>query len=111
MVLPRILDRLSTTKRTYDSQSRFQIDLNTEKFLLNAVSFEKMNKIWTFVSGTPFVVTAPNKPYTHVVLIYWGISLIAALALSWFASKRIYKPISKIMDLFKDGKLNLRRLI
>lgn len=104
-LLPRIMEQLGSTKRTYDSQSRFQIRADHEQFLMNAVSFEKMNRIWTFVTGTPSSkVTAPNSAYTHVVVVYWIVSLIAALGLSWFASNRFYQPFRKVMDLVRDGK-------
>ncbi|KAF9117144.1 hypothetical protein BGX30_005710 [Mortierella sp. GBA39] len=104
-LLPRIMEQLGSTKRTYDSQSRFQIRADHEQFLMNAVSFEKMNRIWTFVTGTPSSkVTAPNSAYTHVVVVYWMVSLIAALGLSWFASNRFYQPFRKVMDLVRDGK-------
>ncbi|GIO67205.1 AraC family transcriptional regulator [Paenibacillus cookii] len=104
-VMPRILEKLRTVKRTYDTQMHFQLPVKNDKLLVSVLSFEKMGGIWTFVSGTPSsAVTAPTGPYRHVVVVYWIGSLFVALALSWFASNRIYRPIRKIVDLFKEGK-------
>ncbi|MWV46074.1 helix-turn-helix domain-containing protein [Paenibacillus sp. HJL G12] len=104
-VIPDIQEVMSTTKRSYDTQMHFQLPMKNDKLLVSALSFEKMGGIWTFVSGTPSsAITAPTGPYRHVVLTYWGVSLLLALALSWFASKRMYRPIRRMVDLFKEGK-------
>ncbi|GIO32621.1 HTH-type transcriptional regulator YesS [Paenibacillus albilobatus] len=104
-VMPSILEKLTETTRSYDTQLHFQLPLKNDKLLVSALSFEKMGGIWTFVSGTPSsAITAPTGPYRHVVIVYWIGSLCVALALSWFASNRMYRPIRKIVDLFKEGK-------
>ncbi|MDR0267319.1 MAG: AraC family transcriptional regulator [Paenibacillus sp.] len=104
-VIPDIQGVLNTIKRSYDTQSHFQLPIEDDKLLVSTVSFEKMGGIWTFVSGTPSsAITAPTGPYKHVVLVYWGVSLLLALALSWFASKRMYRPIGWMVDLFREGK-------
>ncbi|MGN7359774.1 AraC family transcriptional regulator [Paenibacillus sp. SAF-054] len=104
-VIPEIQEVLSTTKRSYDTQTHFQLPVKNDKLLVSALSFEKMGGIWTFVSSTPSsAITAPTGPYRHVVMTYWGVSLLLALALSWFASKRMYRPIRRMVDLFQEGK-------
>lgn len=104
-VLPRIQEYLSTNNRSYNSQFHFQLRVNNDVLLMNTLSFSKMGSIWTYVSGTPSsAITAPTQPYKQVVLIYWAISLLIALGLSWFASQRMYKPIRKIVDMFKEEK-------
>lgn len=104
-VLSNIQEMLSATKRSYDTQSHFQLPIKDDNLLVSTISFEKMGGIWTFVSGTPSsAITAPTGPYKHVVIIYWIGSLCLALALSWFASNRMYKPIRRIVDLFREGK-------
>ncbi|MCJ8012139.1 AraC family transcriptional regulator [Paenibacillus sp. KQZ6P-2] len=104
-VIPDIQEVLSTTKRSYNTQTHFQLPVENDKLLVSSVSFEKMGGIWTFVSGTPSsAITAPTGTYKHVVLTYWGVSLLLALALSWFASKSMYRPIRRMVDLFKEGK-------
>lgn len=105
-VLPRVQELLGTSSReSYDSKSNFQLTVNNSTLLMNSQTFSKMGSVWTYVSGTPSsAITAPTQPYTHVVLIYWEVSLLIALVLSWFASNRMYQPIRKIMDMFKEGK-------
>lgn len=71
-----------------------------DSLLVNTVSFEKMGGTWTYIAGTPLsVITAPTRPYTHVVLVLWGFALLAALALSWFASRRMYRPIRRVVTM------------
>lgn len=103
--LPLISEQLAASKPTYDSESQFQVPMPSDKLIVNTVSFEKMSGIWTVVSGTPTsAITAPIAPFTQMMFIYWGIIIIAALALSWYASRRMSRPIRKIMDLFGVGK-------
>ncbi|WP_169090665.1 AraC family transcriptional regulator [Paenibacillus sp. PL91] len=103
--LPRIQEFLSANGRSYDSEFHFQLPVDNDVMLMNTLSFWKLGSIWTYVSGTPAsAITAPNQPYKQVVLIYWAISLLIALGVSWFASHRMYKPIRKIVDLFKEEK-------
>ncbi|MFX3635901.1 MAG: AraC family transcriptional regulator [Candidatus Pristimantibacillus sp.] len=104
-VLPLIQEQLNTNSRSYDSQLHFQLTVNNDRFLMNTLSFSKMGSNWTYVSGTPSsAITAPTQPYKQVVMIYWVISLLAALMLSWFTSHRMYMPIRKIVDMFKEEK-------
>lgn len=103
--LPRIQEFLSANGRSYDSEFHFRLPVDNDVMLMNTLSFWKLGSIWTYVSGTPAsAITAPNQPYKQVVLIYWAISLLIALGVSWFASHRMYKPIRKIVDLFKEEK-------
>jgi AraC-like DNA-binding protein len=103
--LPSIQEFLSANGRSYDSEFHFRLPVDNDVMLMNTLSFWKLGSIWTYVSGTPAsAITAPNQPYKQVVLIYWAISLLIALGVSWFASHRMYKPIRKIVDLFKEEK-------
>ncbi|OBZ11389.1 helix-turn-helix transcriptional regulator [Bacillus sp. FJAT-26390] len=103
--LPGIQKFLSENVRSYDSEFHFRLPVDNDVMLMNTLSFWKLGSIWTYVSGTPAsAITAPNQPYKQVVLIYWAISLLIALGVSWFASHRMYKPIRKIVDLFKEEK-------
>ena len=59
-----------------------------------------MQQSWTYVSGTPqSKIIAPTKPYTHIILICFAFALAASLAVSWFASKSMYRPISKMLNM------------
>lgn len=78
----------------------WEVPLNGDTLLVNAVTFEKLGSSWTFVSGTPrSVITAPTQAYTHIILICFSVVLVAALALSWYATRRIYNPIRRVMDM------------
>lgn len=71
-----------------------------DTLLMNTVALEKMGSKWTFLSATPqSIITAPTRPYTHILIVCWVFAVLAALALSWFASHRIYRPIRRVMNL------------
>lgn len=79
---------------------RLKVPVDQDVLLVNTVQFEKMQQNWTYVSGTPqSKIIAPTKPYTHIILICFAFALAASLAVSWFASKSMYRPISKMLNM------------
>lgn len=77
-----------------------KVPLDQDTLLMNTVTLEKMGGKWTYLSATPqSIITAPTRPYTHILIVCWIFAVLAALALSWFASHRMYRPIRRMMNL------------
>ncbi|MFH5181814.1 helix-turn-helix domain-containing protein [Paenibacillus sp. TAB 01] len=73
-----------------------------------SVSFYPMKRIghiWTLATAAPLEqMTEPVKQLSRVI-IYTGLTgLLLALLLSWFASRKLYQPIRKLVLLFKSGR-------
>ncbi|NMM54681.1 helix-turn-helix transcriptional regulator [Paenibacillus aquistagni] len=82
------------------SHQRMRVPIDDDVLLVNTVQFEKMQSIWTYVSGTPqSMITAPTKPYTHIILMCFAFALAGSLGVSWYASKSMYRPIRKMLNL------------
>jgi|GEM_PF-1373967 len=87
------------------NQLRMQVRIPQDVLLVNTVQFEKMQRQWTYVSGTPqSAIIAPTKPYTHIILICFAFALAASLAISWYASKSMYRPIRKMLHMIGGDK-------
>ncbi|WP_106766486.1 helix-turn-helix domain-containing protein [Paenibacillus faecalis] len=98
--LDEIRSSLTETEVDNGGPRGWELPLNGDTLLVNAVTFEKLGSSWTFVSGTSrSVITAPTQAYTHIILICFIVVLIAALVLSWYATRRIYNPIRRVMDM------------
>lgn len=75
------------------------------------VSFGNLNRLgfsWYYVTAAP--LSQLVKPVVVLSRAIWAISglgLAAAFILSWVASRRLYKPIHRLVDLFAEtGKHN-----
>lgn len=68
-------------------------------------SFNRLGTAWTFISAAP--LTSITKPVTFISQLIIGLNLLVLLlagTLSWFASRRLYSPIEKLIH-----KLNIHR--
>ncbi|WP_195574824.1 helix-turn-helix domain-containing protein [Paenibacillus sp. 1001270B_150601_E10] len=91
--------KLQSDEQTMN-HSRMKIPIGQDVLLVNTVTFEKMQSQWTYVSGTPqSMIIAPTKPYTHIILICFAFALVASLGVSWYASKSMYRPIRKMLNM------------
>ncbi|OMF03888.1 hypothetical protein BK129_21390 [Paenibacillus amylolyticus] len=73
-----------------------------------SVSYGSLSRIdseWTYVSAAPLTsVTSPVKLVSKIIVIASAGSLILGLLLSWFASRRIYSPIARMLHLLTPGR-------
>ncbi|MCQ6558867.1 helix-turn-helix domain-containing protein [Paenibacillus mendelii] len=59
---------------------------------------------WKYVVATPLSkLTSPVILVTKLGLAFSFIGLLAAIVLSWFASRRIYRPVKHLVGLFKEN--------
>ncbi|MEK4113378.1 AraC-like DNA-binding protein/HAMP domain-containing protein [Paenibacillus sp. DS2363] len=73
-----------------------------------SVSYGSLSRIdsdWTYVSAAPLTsVTSPVKLVSKIIVIASAGSLILGLLLSWFASRRIYSPVARMLHLLTPGR-------
>lgn len=63
-------------------------------------TLDRIDSAWTYVSAAPLnAVTSPVKLLSKIMVAASAGSLILGLILSWFASRRIYSPIARMMHL------------
>jgi len=86
----------------------------TASFLLRygsetySVSYGPMSRVdsdWTYVSAAPMSsVTAPLKQVSTFILLLSVAGLLLGLVLSWYASRRIYSPVARMLGLLVPSR-------
>ncbi|THF77741.1 helix-turn-helix domain-containing protein [Cohnella fermenti] len=76
------------------------------------VSFGKIERLgstWTFVSLVPLTaITEPVRVISQVILWISAIGLLLATLLSWLASRQLYSPVKRLVQVIageKDGSI------
>lgn len=73
-----------------------------------SVSLGQLSRLgndWVYVSATPLsAITAPVNAMSRMIVAVSAFGLALALLLAWFASKRIYNPIRRLVGLFHFAK-------
>ncbi|WP_409344558.1 AraC family transcriptional regulator [Paenibacillus sp. MBLB4367] len=91
-------------KEGHDSNT-FVMEWGGESY---SVSYGKMAFLvstFTYISATPLSnITAPFNSMSTSIIVISCIGLLAALLLAWFASRRIYDPIGRLMRLIEGDK-------
>ncbi|MEK4364231.1 AraC family transcriptional regulator [Paenibacillus sp. FSL M8-0212] len=100
----------------FEQQLKEEVALNagSRSFLFRyedqtySVSYGSLSRIdsdWTYVSAAPLTsVTSPVKLVSKIIVIASIGSLILGLLLSWFASRRIYSPVARMLHLLTPGR-------
>ncbi|WP_240419501.1 AraC family transcriptional regulator [Paenibacillus periandrae] len=114
---PAQIEASSSADQKLAQQIRSRIiqeKLGEHTFILEAdhrqysVSYGKIAKLggrWTVVSATPLSqITVPVTSMSRFILTISGIGLLIGLLLSWFASQRLYAPISRLKRMFEAGR-------
>lgn len=67
--------------------------------------FNRMGQKWVYISAAPLSsITAPVVSISKWILIISFSSLLIALLLSWFVSRRIYHPVQRLLTLLSGEK-------
>ncbi len=94
-----------------NEEIRQQVDLSQDSGSLlytfegttYSVSYGKINRIdsdWVYVSAAPVTdITAPMLSVSKGVVFMSATGLLLAIVLSWFASRRIYTPVERLLTL------------
>lgn len=73
-----------------------------------SVSYGTMNRIsseWTYVSAAPITaITSPIIAVSNTIIMVSATGLLLAMLLSWVASRRVYSPIERLINLLSGTK-------
>ncbi|MDK8192025.1 AraC family transcriptional regulator [Paenibacillus sp. UMB7766-LJ446] len=87
-----------------DSHS-FLFKYEDETYSVSYGSLSRIDSDWTYVSAAPLTsVTSPVKLVSKIIVIASAGSLLLGLVLSWFASRRIYSPVARMLHLLTPGR-------
>lgn len=74
------------------------------------VSYGAINRLdtdWVYISAAPLsAITAPIIFASKVIVIISAVMLLAALGMSWLASRRIYLPLEKLIRLLPRSRMD-----
>ncbi|MDR6725058.1 AraC-like DNA-binding protein [Paenibacillus amylolyticus] len=87
-----------------DSHS-FLLKYEDQTYSVSSGSLSRIDADWTYVSAAPLTsVTSPVKLVSKIIVIASIGSLVLGLLLSWFASRRIYSPVARMVHLLTPGR-------
>ncbi|MCI4138520.1 AraC family transcriptional regulator [Bacillus vallismortis] len=96
---------IEEVKKQPDRKGHFQMEWEGKVY---SVSFGKLNRMhqqWTFVSAAPLsAITAPMVFLSKVIITMLVICICLAVCMTWYASKKIYRPIQHLLGLFTGGE-------
>ncbi|CAG7627896.1 helix-turn-helix domain-containing protein [Paenibacillus allorhizosphaerae] len=76
------------------------------KYSVTFGQLERIGSNWLYVSAAPIdAITRPVVFLSKLVMQVSGAGLLLALMLAWFASRRIYSPMARLLNRFGYGKL------
>lgn len=88
-----------------DETGSYILERNKESYSVAYGQFSRSGTIWKFVTATSLSeLTAPVEFMSRSMLGIGGIGLLVAVLLSWVASRRIYQPIVRLVNVIKDYK-------
>jgi AraC-like DNA-binding protein len=86
-------------------QTSFLFNWNKNTYSVSFGNFERIGSKWIYVSVAPIsVIKRPIVFLSQVVFMISGGCLLLAALLAWFASRRIYSPLDRIVRLLSGGK-------
>ncbi|RAV10489.1 helix-turn-helix domain-containing protein [Paenibacillus contaminans] len=81
----------------------FFIDWEGEKYAASYGTIEATG--WTYVSATPLSkLTQPVITMSRALIVIGCLGVAVAVFLSWFASRKLYQPIVRLVRLFRSEK-------
>ncbi|MEK3882313.1 AraC family transcriptional regulator [Paenibacillus sp. PL2-23] len=82
--------------------------IHQQEDITYSVSYGKLvrlNTEWTYVSATPITtITSTVVSLSNTIFIVSASGLLLALALSWLASRRMYSPVERLLQLLTGHK-------
>lgn len=101
-----MLDALkSEVVRKGEEASSFLWTWEKRTYSVSFGQFERIGTKWTYVSLAPVnAITGPVIYLSKLVFLASGAALLLAAVLAWIASRRIYSPLRRLLELFSGGK-------
>ncbi|RAV17307.1 AraC family transcriptional regulator [Paenibacillus contaminans] len=88
-----------------DDERAFSFKWNGDDYSVSVGKLPRIDTEWTYVSATPIsAITSPIIFVSELILLFSISGFALALALSWFASNRIYSPVKRLMNVLAGGK-------
>ncbi|MZQ80853.1 helix-turn-helix domain-containing protein [Paenibacillus sp. 5J-6] len=93
----------SEIKRHQGESGEFSFHWQKESFV---VTYGKVSKTgWLYAIASPVTeLTGPVVLTSKLILITSMIGILVSIALGWFASNQLYRPIGKLVALFRSGR-------
>lgn len=83
-----------------EDKASFLLRYGNETYSVSYGPMSRVDSDWTYVSAAPMSsVTAPLKQVSTFILLLSGVGLLLGLVLSWYASRRIYSPVARMLGL------------
>ncbi|UUZ85425.1 hypothetical protein LJK88_18900 [Paenibacillus sp. P26] len=99
-------DRLKKEAAAYKGSSNsFLLEFGNIKYTVTVGSFSRIASDWTYISAAPInAITAPVVFVSKIVVSVSLAGLALAAFLAWFASNRIYSPLSRSLRVLTEGR-------
>ncbi|MEK3724412.1 helix-turn-helix domain-containing protein [Paenibacillus sp. FSL H8-0034] len=96
--LNEALRKRITQEHTADEQ--FIFEWEGETYSVSRGAFNRLGTEWVYVSATPLkALTEPVVFISRLIVGFSCFGLLLAVVLSWFASKRLYSPVARLVKL------------
>lgn len=88
-----------------DASGTFMIDQEGITYSVSYGTLTRLNTEWTYVSATPITtITSSVVTLSNTIFIVSASGLLLALLLSWLASRRMYSPVERLLQLLTGHK-------
>ncbi|MFH5185078.1 helix-turn-helix domain-containing protein [Paenibacillus sp. TAB 01] len=92
------------------NQEHFMFSWGKEKYSVSSVTLNRLGTDWIYVSATPLTaLTGPVVFISRAIIGFSCFGILLAVVLSWFASRRLYKPVERLVQLL-GGRNDSSRL-
>ncbi|MBW4085589.1 helix-turn-helix transcriptional regulator [Paenibacillus sp. S150] len=86
-------------KRGAEEGSSFLFDWNNATYAVTFGGFSRIADEWMYVSASPITsITAPVVFISRLIFLVSACALLLSALLSWFASRRIYSPVRRLLQ-------------
>ncbi|WP_282942101.1 helix-turn-helix domain-containing protein [Paenibacillus sp. RC67] len=83
----------------------FLYESNKSMYTVSYGTFQRVGTEWSYVSASPIsVITKPVDFISKLILSVSFAALLLAIVLSWFASRRIYSPIDRLVTILTGSR-------
>jgi AraC-like DNA-binding protein len=84
----------------HSAEEHFIFEWQEETYSVSIGTLNRLGAEWIYVSATPLkALTEPVVFISRIIVGFSCFGLLLAVVLSWFASKRLYKPVARLVKL------------
>lgn len=83
----------------------FLYESNKSTYTVSYGTFQRVGTEWSYVSASPIsVITKPVDFISKLILSVSFAALLLAMILSWFASRRLYSPVDRLVTILTGAR-------